>query len=414
MPRPPFAIIAGLMPPIRILILALFAASAGGCASSGTAKNLSYKTVWQTVGDVLRRRGKLVKVDRKRGLFKLRQARHYPYQQLVETDIRPNKSNPFHQQHTYVEVSLARSGESEVDFSIYAWTEFRAFSRRFDIDHRPELQLAIRQELLLELAHQTLRKEVTRLLAAARSHASVKRIDGMKYVPAGTFTLGSEAGHPDELPVRQVYLKAYHIDQYEVTVGAFKKFIAAGGYRDPSHWSKAGWKWRQTFGYTAPKSWTGQLRESLPVFGVSWYEATAYAHWAGKQLPTEAQWEKGARFTVASHYPWGNTPIEDSNILGQSSYGPVPVQDMPRNVSLVGCHQMGGNVAEWCRDWYDAQAYLTAGADHAGPESGTYRVMRGGSFFDQADSSRASFRDRSRPGDRAVSFGFRCVREAPE
>ncbi len=370
---------------------------------------MTFKTVWQTAVDVLHRRGKLVRSDRKRGLLRLEQSPFYPHQGMVDELIRPNQSAPFHQNRTFVEAQVEQITETQVDLSVYAWTEYRAFSRRFDTDHEGTLQQAVFTDILGELAHQRRRQGVATELATTRARATAKVIPGMVFVPAGPFVMGDSQGHPDEGPVHGIDLPAYYIDRFEVTVAEYKKFIRGGGYRNRKHWSEAGWKWRVDYDVSKPKSWSSKLRDNLPVFGVSWFEAQAYARWTGKQLPTEAQWEKAARFTLPSRYPWGNTMIDEVNCLGQSVYGPISVTDFPRNVSIVGCHQMSGNVSEWCRDWYEEDAYRRS--NRSTPKNGVYKVLRGGSFFDLADASRVSFRDRCKPGYRAVSFGFRCVRE---
>jgi len=132
----------------------------------------------------------------------------------------------------------------------------------------------------------------------------------MVAVPAGDFTMGSTAaGNSNELPVHTVYLNAFYIDKYEVTNAQFKSFIDAGGYTTQAFWSAAGWSARTSSSWTLPPYWTtgdyhsGPAWPDFPVVGISWYEAEAYAKFAGKRLPTEAEWEKAARGTDQRTYP---------------------------------------------------------------------------------------------------------------
>jgi formylglycine-generating enzyme required for sulfatase activity len=178
-------------------------------------------------------------------------------------------------------------------------------------------------------------------------------------VPAGIFLMGQ--AHNDflaedhEKPMREVYLGAFWIDIYPVTNARFARFLEAGGYEQPTWWSADGWAWKNRLQWRQPLQWgqPGWDGPDQPVAGVSWYEADAYARWAGRRLPTDAEWEKAARGTDARRYPWGeNWPTGDlanfDNRVGRST----PVGLYRDGVSPFGCYDMAGNVNNWTEDWY--------------------------------------------------------------
>ncbi|GIW72181.1 MAG: hypothetical protein KatS3mg102_1723 [Planctomycetota bacterium] len=181
----------------------------------------------------------------------------------------------------------------------------------------------------------------------------------MVLVPAGEVFIGREPGDlfapEDELPGRVVWLSAYLIDRDPVSNAQFAQFIADGGYTRPELWREDGWAWRSATGVTRPLSFltVGFDGERQPAAGLSWYEADAYARWAGKQLPTEAQWEKAARGTDRRRFPWGEA-LPRSQLcnfdgrLGRTS----ELGRYPEGRSPYGLTDMAGNVNNWCRDWY--------------------------------------------------------------
>jgi len=241
--------------------------------------------------------------------------------------------------------------------------------------------------------------------AASRdSGHSVPQADGMELVivPAGDFLMGSVEGDPDayddEKPQHVVYLDAFWIDRTEVTNAMFERFVEETGH-DAGTW------WRDE----------ASGKPDHPVVIVSWHDAKAYCEWAGRRLPTEAEWEKAARGTDGRVYPWGNEPPDASRCNFNRNVGDTtPVgKYSPKGDSPYGAADMAGNVWEWVADWYDEDYYAVSPRDNPqGPSMGDYRVLRGGSWSDNGFgvSVRAAFRFRNSPVLRYGNFGFRCAR----
>lgn len=186
-------------------------------------------------------------------------------------------------------------------------------------------------------------------------------LDGAKmvFIPPGTFLMGCPLddifAKEHEQPQRTVFLSAYWMDVYPVTNARYKRFLEDGGYENRDCWTREGWEWRATECITAPLAWNkaGWDSPQQPVAGVSWYEAAAFARWAGKELPSEAQWEKAARGTDGRKFPWGDAfPRGDLANFNHEVGRVTPVGSYPAGVSPWGCHDMAGNVNNWCRDWY--------------------------------------------------------------
>jgi iron(II)-dependent oxidoreductase len=240
-------------------------------------------------------------------------------------------------------------------------------------------------------------------------------------IPAGEFLRGSpdELGMPNERPQRRVFVSAFSIDRLPVSFADFARFIAAGGYRDRSLWSDAGWalceaeKWERPRFFEEPE-WKHVSGLEQPACGVSWFEAEAYARWVGGRLPTEAEWEKSARgVDDARVYPWGDEWEE-----GRCSFrgGPVraapPVGSFPSGASPYGVLDLAGGLWEWCSDWYDEGYWAHApAADPRGPETGSLKAARGGSWNAVPLLNRCANRNAWRPGARFSNIGFRCVYE---
>jgi gamma-glutamyl hercynylcysteine S-oxide synthase len=210
--------------------------------------------------------------------------------------------------------------------------------------------------------------------------------------------------------------------------------VEARGYQDARWWSPAGWAHLQRTGITAPRFWEREdggwvrtrfgVREAVPpaepVVHVSFHEAQAYAAWAGKRLPTEAEWEKAARFDPATgrsrRYPWGDEdPTPEHANLGQRHLRPAEVGAYPAGASPLGVEQLIGDVWEWTSSdfagypGFEVFPYPEYSRVFFGP---TYKVLRGGSFGTDAVACRGTFRNWDHPIRRQIFSGFRCARDA--
>jgi formylglycine-generating enzyme required for sulfatase activity len=232
-------------------------------------------------------------------------------------------------------------------------------------------------------------------------------VDGMIMVsvPAGVFAMGSSDSDPqaadDEKPQHTVYLEAYWMDQTEVTNRMYAVCVQAGMCRSPGQSSSK----TRLFYY-------GESRyDDYPVLYVSWEDAKAYCQWAGRRLPTEAEWEKAARGDGGRLFPWGDTPPTPGLLNYDNQVGDTTqAGSYPLGASPYGALDMAGNVSEWTADWYDERYYAVSPAlNPIGPLSGTYRVLRGGSWFSSGRAVRAAFRLWNLPDLRSDGIGFRCA-----
>jgi serine/threonine-protein kinase len=217
-------------------------------------------------------------------------------------------------------------------------------------------------------------------------------------VPAGPFKMGPKR--------REVRLDAFHIDRRPVTNRQFKRFVDVTGYFPEDEGAR---RFLQHFR-------RGEIPAGLedhPVVNVSWTDAAAYAAWAGKRLPTEAEWEKAARGSDGRKYPWGpDEPTPAHANFGSRTRGTTPVGAHPAGASPYGLDDMAGNVWEWCEDVDDATFYTEGPADNprlTGPPSAP-RVLRGGAWMYAARSLRTTTRTAFEPTARFASGGFRCAR----
>lgn len=219
-------------------------------------------------------------------------------------------------------------------------------------------------------------------------------------------------------PARRVFVSAFAIDRHPVTVAAYRRMIDAGGYRDRSLWSKAGWSWRARERIVAPRfwdepEWAPYLIDNHPVVGVSAYEAEAYARWIGARLPTEAEWEKACRGDDGRKYPWGEGWVEDA--CAKRGYGPrstLPIGCFPRGRSPFGVEEMIGCVWQWCRDVVDADAPRGGRDPLLDPdeyEDDTERATRGGGWNNLEWNLHATSVNAFPPTARFSNLGFRCV-----
>ncbi len=272
-----------------------------------------------------------------------------------------------------------------------------------------------------------------------------KDLAPMVRVPAGYFLRGTPetraraltAQFGDyfgvETPQRRIYVSAFDIDQFEVTNRQYARFLRAmktHGRRDAHPDALRGKDYTPTY-WRDPRL-NGATH---PVTGVDWYDADAYCRWAGKRLPTEAQWEKAARGADGRAFPWGNTWVAAYSNNVESTFGqPVlqtqawlrflgtlnldvlqvltqPVGRFPRGVSPYGVHDMERNVWEWCRDSYHKAYYRSAPSrDPSGPPPSPYKVLRGGGWSSHRAKIRVAYRNYDIATDRHLEIGFRCVR----
>ena len=238
----------------------------------------------------------------------------------------------------------------------------------------------------------------------------------MVQVPEGKFPMGvpkaARDGGIDERPNHDVFLDTFHIDTYEVTNGRYLQFITETGHRTPQHpsdSSKGLWK-----GNIMPESIV-----DLPVINVDWYDADAYCKWAGKRLPTEAEWEKAAKGPNDWRFPWGNVEPTDRHLnynqvwRGEATLVPVGIYEAGK--SPYGAYDMAGNVWEWVADWYDPNYYSKSPAKNPqGPETGTHKVLRSSGWQVETPQVRIFTRIRMDPLGRNNSTGFRCAKDADE
>ena len=231
---------------------------------------------------------------------------------------------------------------------------------------------------------------------------------GMVFVPGGEFSRGRSYDWPDtrlawypnplkdDTPARRVFVNAFTMDEAEVTNERYAVFAKATHRKVPYHWFRGG----------IPKG-----REKHPVVNVSWEDAAAFCGWEGKRLPTEAEWERASRGLVeGGMYPWGDSSPTAKLAVYGSDMGAEAVCTKERN--YFGLCDIIGNVWEWTSDWYGRNYYEVApDRNPPGPTEGLYRVLRGGSWFDQPPLFlTCSYRSWARPGERSPTIGFRCVR----
>ncbi|HEX2274994.1 MAG TPA: ergothioneine biosynthesis protein EgtB [Acidimicrobiales bacterium] len=258
-------------------------------------------------------------------------------------------------------------------------------------------------------------------------------------VPAGPFVMGTDDdpwAYDNERPAHVVDLAAFWIDTAPVTNGAYLGFVEDGGYDDRRWWTDEGWSWRQQapdehahphfWRRTGPGAWARRrfgVDEDLPldepVQHVCWHEAAAYASWAGKRLPTEAEWEKSASWAPTGagrkrRYPWGDHADPERANLAQRHFGPAPVGAYPGGASPSGVHQLVGDVWEWTSSEFDPypgfRSFPYREYSEAFFGSG-YKVLRGGSWATAPCAARTTFRNWDFPIRRQIFAGFRCARD---
>jgi iron(II)-dependent oxidoreductase len=242
--------------------------------------------------------------------------------------------------------------------------------------------------------------------------------DGMASVEGGPFELGDPGegfAYDNERPRHEVELADFEIDRAPVTNGAYLEFVEDGGYGRPELWSAEGWAWREAEGVERPRYWTADgharsferiepLDPDLPVMHVSWYEADAFARWAGARLPTEAEWERAASGADPAH----------AN-LDQLAFGPAPVGAYPQGASDCGALATLGDCWEWTASDFSGYPGFRAFPYREYSEvffGTTFKVLRGASWATRPRVVRTTFRNWDYPERRQIFAGFRCAREA--
>ncbi|MFI6775280.1 ergothioneine biosynthesis protein EgtB [Nocardia sp. NPDC050412] len=275
------------------------------------------------------------------------------------------------------------------------------------------------------------------VLSAPDAPSAATPAGGEVVIPAGEFVMGTSTDPwalDNERPAHPVHVPGFAIDVAPITNAQYQAFIADGGYERPELWSERGWAHRQDAGLAAPQFWECDpaghwwrrafgvmtpVRPQQPVVHVCWFEAEAYANWAGKRLPTEAEWEKAARFDpetgTSRRYPWGDTEPDSATAnLGQRHLEPAEVGAYPAGASATGVHQLIGDVWEWTASGFEAYPGFRAFpyAEYSDVFfGGDYRVLRGGSFGTDPVACRGTFRNWDHPVRRQIFSGFRLARD---
>lgn len=237
----------------------------------------------------------------------------------------------------------------------------------------------------------------------------------MVVIPDGDFLMGTNDGASNERPEHKVWVKRYAIDQYEVTISLYAKFLEAARYAPPPTWDDE----------------AVTSAGNRPAVGLTWADAEAYCRWAGKRLPTEAEWEKAARGTDGRRYPWGHMqPFVDianynRGVWVSDAITLVSVNSGLEGMSVrhgtkgggrspYGLFHMAGNAAEWVADWYDREYYQKSpDRNPSGPATGERRVIRGGSWADVPMGIRTTVRISAEPEFQDRTVGVRCAMDGP-
>ena len=255
-----------------------------------------------------------------------------------------------------------------------------------------------------------------------RPVASATVLPAERLIPGGPFVMGTDQdprAYDNERPAHVVDVAPFWIDTFPVTNRQYAEFIDDGGYSSPRFWTAEGWEWRQSAGLEHPEfwqrdgqrswsrvrfGWVEEVPPDEPVQHVCWHEADAYARWAGKRLPTEAEWEKAAS---------GATPAQGSANLGGELYRPAPVGSYPESASRWGVHQLIGDVWEWTASDFRGYSGFASFPYREYSEvffGSDYKVLRGGSWATHPAVARVTFRNWDYPIRRQIFAGFRCAR----
>ena len=327
-----------------------------------------------------------------------------------------------------------------------------------DRDDAQEILSIVRLGLEHEMQHQELLVYDIKHLLVDQFDApmkppprSLENINGMVEIEGGLFELGysarRDAGEPpagmralpfawdNEKPQHKVFLQDFSIDRAPVSIGEYLEFMNAAGYKDFRWWHSAGWEKVNTENWQAPLYWEQQNGEWMirdfdglhpateklnePVSHVSFLEASAYAKWAGKRLPTEAEWEKAATVSPSSNakqqFPWGDSPPDESkaNLFENGFWNVAAIGSFPEGQSAYGCQQMIGDVWEWTTSDYTPYPGFKSEFDEYNDKWFVgQKVLRGGSFATPQTHIRSTYRNFFYPHERWIIAGFRCAKDA--
>ncbi|QII00206.1 ergothioneine biosynthesis protein EgtB [Rhodococcoides fascians A21d2] len=275
------------------------------------------------------------------------------------------------------------------------------------------------------------------VLAAPAPPSSAVQVSGEAIISGGSFSMGTSLDPwalDNERPAHPVHVPTFAMDRAPITNAQFVEFIEDGGYRRRDLWTEKGWQHRVEADLSAPQFWERDsdgtwwrrsfgvrrpVRPHQPVVHVCWFEADAYARWAGKRLPTEAEWEKAARFDAETGtsraYPWGDAePTAAHANLNQRHLEPADVGAYPDGASADGVHQLIGDVWEWTSSDFEPYPGFEAFPYAEYSEvflRGDYKVLRGGSFGTDEVACRGTFRNWDHPIRRQIFSGFRLARD---
>lgn len=308
---------------------------------------------------------------------------------------------------------------------------------RFGPRQRYFLQLAIFHEDMHAEAftymRQTLGYPAPEFVGEANGSGNGARADGDVEIPGGVFQLGASRDAPfvfdNEKWAHEVQVTPFRIARAAVSQGEFLQFVEQGGYRRPQLWSRAGWEWRQAAAADHPVYWRKEgaswarrsfdrwrpLEPDLPVVHVNWYEADAFCRWAGRRLPSEAEWELAAAGPEKRILPWGEAaPTHQHANLDWSADGCVVAAGNAAGESPFGCRQMLGNVWEWTGTTFTPYPGFVVDPyrEYSAPFFGTRKVLRGGGWATTSRMIRNTWRNYFERHRRDVIAGFRtCATE---
>ncbi|MGH9845018.1 MAG: ergothioneine biosynthesis protein EgtB [Blastocatellia bacterium] len=313
----------------------------------------------------------------------------------------------------------------------------RKFLSRMDGRKDAEKVLAlVRIGLEHEMQHQELLVyDIKHLLSdlydapAASAPVAAETVAGMAEIEGGLFELGYEGGDfawDNEKPRHKVYLQDFALDRAPVSNGDYLEFIGAGSYRDYRWWLSEGWDTVQREQWEAPMYWelhngewmirdfhglhAAKEKANEPVAHVSYFEAAAYAKWAGKRLPTEAEWEKAAGFDPKRRFQWSDDAVH-ANLFDNQLWSVAAIGSLPRGRTATGCHQMIGDVWEWTSsDYVPYPGFKSEFDEYNDKWFVGQKVLRGGSFATPRIHIRSTYRNFFHPHERWMISGFRCAK----